>query len=131
MPKPRERLATRLLCDINLYASGKRTTGVTFVDANGEEWEQAAELVILAAYSMFNVQLLLLSKIGQLTTLGAIGICIDEFNGDNFDHGPLGFVGGGYISRCRPAAAQSKRPKFRQERRDGVPNGKRRFATIT
>ena len=24
-------------------------------------------------------------------------MCIDEFNGDNFDHGKLGFVGGGYI----------------------------------
>jgi gluconate 2-dehydrogenase alpha chain len=24
-------------------------------------------------------------------------MCIDEFNGDNFDHGPHGFVGGGYM----------------------------------
>jgi gluconate 2-dehydrogenase alpha chain len=24
-------------------------------------------------------------------------MCIDDFNGDNFDHGPHGFVGGGYI----------------------------------
>ena len=50
---------------INLDASGKRATGVTFVDTSGEEWEQPADLVILAAYSLFNVQLLLLSKIGQ------------------------------------------------------------------
>ncbi|HEX3399516.1 MAG TPA: GMC family oxidoreductase [Acetobacteraceae bacterium] len=28
---------------------------------------------------------------------GAIGMCVDEFNGDNFDHGPHGFVGGGYM----------------------------------
>jgi gluconate 2-dehydrogenase alpha chain len=28
---------------------------------------------------------------------GAIGMCIDEFNGDNFDHSKLGFVGGGYL----------------------------------
>ncbi|MBV9967773.1 MAG: GMC family oxidoreductase [Alphaproteobacteria bacterium] len=28
---------------------------------------------------------------------GAIGMCIDEFNGDNFDHSKLGFVGGGYM----------------------------------
>ena len=28
---------------------------------------------------------------------GAIGVCIDDFNGDNFDHAQLGFVGGGYI----------------------------------
>ena len=32
---------------------------------------------------------------------GAIGMCIDEFNGDNFDHGPAGFVGGGYIGQVR------------------------------
>ena len=29
---------------------------------------------------------------------GALGQAIDEFNGDNFDHGPEGFVGGGYIA---------------------------------
>ncbi len=32
---------------------------------------------------------------------GAIGMCIDEFNGDNFDHGPLGFVGGGYMGQVQ------------------------------
>ena len=32
---------------------------------------------------------------------GAIGMIIDEFNGDNFDHGPLGFVGGGYIGQVQ------------------------------
>jgi gluconate 2-dehydrogenase alpha chain len=29
---------------------------------------------------------------------GALGVCIDDFNGDNFDHGGLGFFGGAYIS---------------------------------
>ena len=122
---------------INLDRSGKRATGVTFVDTSGEEWEQPADLVILSAYSMFNVQLLLLSKIGQpydpvantgvigrnfthqtmssvdgffdkskfnfnpFIASGAIGMCIDEFNGDNFDHGPLGFVGGGYLGQVQ------------------------------
>ena len=122
---------------INTDASGKRATGVTFVDTRGEEWEQPADLVILAAYAIFNVQLLLLSKIGkpydpitgegvvgrnfthQVTSgvkgffdkekynfnpfisSGAIGMCIDEFNGDNFDHGPFGFVGGGYIGQVQ------------------------------
>jgi gluconate 2-dehydrogenase alpha chain len=28
---------------------------------------------------------------------GAMGMTIDEFNGDNFDHGPHGFIAGGYI----------------------------------
>ena len=101
---------------------------------SGEEWEQPADLVILSAFSVFNVQLLLLSKIGQpydpvantgvigrnfthqtmsgvdgffdnkkfnfnpFIASGAIGMIIDDFNGDNFDHGPLGFVGGGYLA---------------------------------
>ena len=30
---------------------------------------------------------------------GALGMVIDEFNGDNFDHSGLGFIGGGYIAR--------------------------------
>lgn len=30
---------------------------------------------------------------------GALGQVIDEFNGDNFDHAGLGFIGGGYIAQ--------------------------------
>lgn len=30
---------------------------------------------------------------------GALGMCIDEYNGDNFDHAGLGFIGGGYIAQ--------------------------------
>jgi gluconate 2-dehydrogenase alpha chain len=122
---------------INLDASGKRATGVTFVDTDGNEWEQPADLVILSAYTIFNVQLLLLSGIGEpydpiadtgtvgrnfthqtisdvtsffdpakfvfnpFIASGAIGMCIDEFNGDNFDHGPHGFVGGGYMGQVQ------------------------------
>ncbi len=33
---------------------------------------------------------------------GAIGMCIDGFNGDKFDHAPYGFVGGGYMRMVRP-----------------------------
>ncbi len=124
----------RTLCEvikINLDASGKRATGVTYVDTSGDEWEQPADLVLLCAFQLFNVRMLLLSGIGtpydpqtgqgvigrnysyQVTSSvdafwneknfnpfvasGAIGMCIDEFNGDNFDHGPHGFVGGGYM----------------------------------
>jgi gluconate 2-dehydrogenase alpha chain len=122
---------------INLDGSGKHATGVTFVDTSGEEWEQPADLVILSAYTIFNVQLLLHSKIGKpydpvantgvigrnfthqamssvdaffnnkkfnfnpFIASGAIGMCIDEFNGDNFDHGPHGFVGGGYLGQVQ------------------------------
>jgi len=115
---------------INVDSSGKRATGVTFVDTSGTEWEQPADLVILSAYTVFNVQLLLLSGIGKpydpvanqgvigrnfthqtisdVTSFfdpakfsGSIGMCIDEFNGDNFDHGPHGFVGGGYMGQVQ------------------------------
>ena len=121
---------------INLDPSGKRATGVTFVDTSGNEWEQPAELVHPLASTIFNVQLLLLSGIGRpydprqsgrhrpqlhppddlglhgffdrtkfvfnpFIASGAIGMCLDEFNGDNFDHGPHGFVGGGYMGQVQ------------------------------
>ncbi|HXL64028.1 MAG TPA: GMC family oxidoreductase, partial [Xanthobacteraceae bacterium] len=125
---------------INTDASGTRATGVTFVDTSLQEWEQPADLVILSAYSMFNVQLLLHSKISQtydpvantgvvgrnfthqtissvngffdnkkfnfnpFIASGSIGMCIDEFNGDNFDHGPHGFVGGAYMGQVQTGA---------------------------
>ena len=41
---------------------------------------------------------------------GSIGMCIDEFNGDNFDHGPHGFVGGGYMG-----AGADQRPPDRDD----------------
>jgi gluconate 2-dehydrogenase alpha chain len=122
---------------INLDRTRKHATGVTYVDTSGQEWEQPAEIVILCAFQLFNVQLLMLSGIGQVydpstgqgqigrnfshqtvssaigffdnkkynfnpfIASGAIGMCIDEFNGDNFDHGPLGFVGGGYMGQVQ------------------------------
>jgi gluconate 2-dehydrogenase alpha chain len=117
---------------INLDSTGKRATGVTYVDLEGQEYEQPAELVILCAYQLHNVRLLLTSGIGksynpddgsgvvgknyayQITSsvnvffddkimnpfvgAGALGMAIDDFNGDNFDHASLGFIGGGYLA---------------------------------
>jgi gluconate 2-dehydrogenase alpha chain len=116
---------------VNLDASGKHATGVTYVDLQGREFEQPAEMVILCAYAHHNVHLMLLSGIGrpydptsntgtvgknyayQITSsvnvfldevlnpfmgAGALGQAVDDFNGDNFDHGPEGFIGGGYIA---------------------------------
>jgi gluconate 2-dehydrogenase alpha chain len=130
----------RTLCEvtrINLDGSRKRATGVTYVDSSGQSWEQPADLVILCAFQLFNVQILLLSGVGTpynprtgvgqigrnfshqtvgtataffdntkfnfnpFISSGSIGMCIDEFNGDNFDHGPLGFVGGGYMGQVQ------------------------------
>lgn len=49
---------------INTDASGKKATGVTYIDAYGQEIEQTADLVILSAFQLHNVRLLLMSKIG-------------------------------------------------------------------
>jgi gluconate 2-dehydrogenase alpha chain len=150
---------------INLDRSGKRATGVTYVDTSGEEYEQPADLVLLCAFQLFNVQLLLLSGIGKpydpatgqgqigrnfthqtmsgaigffdkdkfnfnpFIASGAIGMCIDEFNGDNFDHGPHGFVGGGYLGQVQtngrpiettplPPGTPAWGPKWKQALRD-------------
>jgi gluconate 2-dehydrogenase alpha chain len=47
-------------------STGKKATGVTYLNMiTGEEFEQPADLVILAAYALSNVHLLLLSGIGK------------------------------------------------------------------
>jgi gluconate 2-dehydrogenase alpha chain len=117
---------------VNLDAQRKRAVSVTYVDAQGRELEQPADLVLLASYVFNNVRLLLLSGIGKpydprtgqgvagrnysyqtgsrvwlffedkelnrFMGAGALGTVMDDFNGDNFDHSGLGFVGGGYIA---------------------------------
>ena len=141
----------RTLCEVtrvNLDNTGKKATGVTYVDAQGEEWEQPADIVLLCAFTMFNVQILLHSGIGQtydpasnqgtlgrnysyqtwsvvdavfdgknfnpFISSGSIGYCIDEFNGDNFDHAKLNFLGGGYMganmTNGRPLQALERLP---------------------
>ncbi|MGO4504984.1 MULTISPECIES: GMC family oxidoreductase [unclassified Dyella] len=134
MRKPNFELRTNShVIKINLDSTGKRATGVTYVDAQGQQVEQPADLVIVSAFQMHNVRLMLMSGIGAPydpnTGKGVIGKnyayqmmsnvnvffdkdvainpfigagsggnqIIDEFNSDHFDHGPHGFVGGGYI----------------------------------
>jgi gluconate 2-dehydrogenase alpha chain len=125
----------RTLCEVtrvNLTPDGKHATGVTYVDTQGQEWEQPADLVLLCAFSFFNVRLLLLSGIGKpydhasgegvvgrnyayqtgsgstgffegvhfnpFAASGSLGVAADDYNSDNFDHGPLGFVGGASLT---------------------------------
>jgi gluconate 2-dehydrogenase alpha chain len=132
---PRKNFEARTNCNvtrINLDSTGKKATGVTYVDAKGEEFEQPADLVLVCSFSFNAVHMLLISGIGtpydpasgtgvvgrnyayQCTsgvqvklpdTLlnpfiagGAIGMVVDDFNGDNFDHSGLGFVGGGSMA---------------------------------
>jgi gluconate 2-dehydrogenase alpha chain len=66
--------ATKVLID----STGKKATGISYVNVlTGDEVEQPAELVILAAYGLSNVHLMLLSGIGKPydpeTQTGVIG----------------------------------------------------------
>ena len=132
---PRKNFEARTNCNvtkINLDSTGKKATGVTYVDAEGQECEQTADLVLVCNFSFNAVHMLLTSGIGKPydptsgtgvvgrnyayqctsgvlmklpdTTLnpfiagGAIGMVLDDFNADNFDHSGLGFVGGGSLA---------------------------------
>jgi choline dehydrogenase-like flavoprotein len=54
--------ATKVMLD----STGKKATGIAYVNTlTGEELEQPADLVILAAYGLSNVHLMLLSGIGK------------------------------------------------------------------
>ena len=50
---------------INLDGVGKRAVSGSYVDQAGEEWEQPADIVLVCAFTLFNVRLMLLSGIGK------------------------------------------------------------------
>ena len=131
--KPNFELKTHAhVTKVNVDSTGKKATGVTYIDAQGREVEQPASLVVLTAFHLHNVRLMLSSGIGQpynpdtgegtvgrnfcyqlLSSVnmffdektyinqfigaGGVGQAIDDFYADNFDHGPLNFIGGGVI----------------------------------
>src|SRR3954463_402656 len=58
----------RPLCNVirvNTDSTGKKATGVTYIDARGQEVEQPADIVVLGTYCFNNTRLLLLSGIGK------------------------------------------------------------------
>jgi len=62
---------------VNLTGDKKKATGVTYLDAQGRETEQPADLVLLCAFSLFNVHMMLVSGIGKpydpATRTGTVG----------------------------------------------------------
>jgi gluconate 2-dehydrogenase alpha chain len=62
---------------VDLDASAKHATGVTYVDSSGTQWAQPAEIVLVCAFAFHNVRMLLISGIGTpydpSTRKGAIG----------------------------------------------------------
>jgi gluconate 2-dehydrogenase alpha chain len=126
------RYDVRLGCKVLRIETGGdgRATGVTYVDGQGEEHFQPAELVLVSAFTLENNRLLLLSKGGkhpngvgndrgrvgknytyQIYPAPIVGLfegeklnmymgntctinIIYDYNGDNFDHSDLDFIGG-------------------------------------
>jgi gluconate 2-dehydrogenase alpha chain len=50
---------------VRINTADKRATSVTYIDAQGREVEQPADLILLSAFTWSNVQLLLVSGIGR------------------------------------------------------------------
>ncbi|VVE74669.1 GMC family oxidoreductase [Pandoraea captiosa] len=157
---------------VNLDSDGKKATGVTYIDAQGREVEQPADIVIMAAYQLHNVRLLLLSGIGKpydpktgegvvgknyayqmngainvllpkgtqlnpFVGTGAGGVSMDDLNGDQFDHGPLGFVGGASIRHIRYGGRPIKMtptvpgtPAWGSKWKAGIADAYQRYMTI-
>ncbi len=64
----KENFELRPLCNVikvNTDSTGKQATGVTYIDARGQQVEQPANIVVLATYCFNNTRLLLLSGIGK------------------------------------------------------------------
>ncbi|HEY0333960.1 MAG TPA: GMC family oxidoreductase [Stenotrophomonas sp.] len=62
---------------VDLDSTRSKATGVTYLDAQGREVSQPADLVLLCAFSLYNVHLMLLSGIGTPydpeTNTGTVG----------------------------------------------------------
>ncbi|AKM31754.1 GMC family oxidoreductase [Pandoraea faecigallinarum] len=173
LKKPNFELRTHsYVVKVNLDSDGKKATGVTYIDAQGREVEQPADLVIMAAYQLHNVRLLLLSGIGKpydpktgegvvgknyayqmngainvllpkgtqlnpFVGTGAGGVSMDDLNGDQFDHGPLGFVGGASIRHIRYGGRPIKMtptvpgtPAWGSKWKAGIADAYQRYMTI-
>ncbi|QIL80255.1 GMC family oxidoreductase [Diaphorobacter sp. HDW4A] len=173
MKKPNFELRTRAhVLKVLMDNQAKKATGVLYVDSQGREVEQPADLVILCAYQMHNVRLLLLSGIGKpydpqsgegvvgknyayqmnggvsvllkkgtylnpFIGAGASGVVWDDFNGDQFDHGPHGFIGGATTKHARAGGRPIKQsaiapgtPKWGSGWKAGMQEGYQRILNI-
>lgn len=110
---------------IKVNKASDRATSVTYIDANGNQQEQPAGLIVLSNYTFDVVRQLLWSGINANGMVGkyfmshnyvfvfgtfdnnitnpsegqtGANTTIDEFNGDNFDHTGLGFIEGASIT---------------------------------
>lgn len=76
--------------------------------------------------------------LNPFASAGAAASCIDDFNGENFDHGPLGFIGGAGIwhnkSGGRPISQSSPlpgSPAWGAGWKKGMKEGYQRMTSVT
>jgi len=76
--------------------------------------------------------------LNPFASAGAAAACIDDFNGDNFDHGPLGFIGGAGIwhnkSGGRPITQSGPMPgspAWGSQWKKGIVEGYQRITSVT
>ena len=92
---------TRILRD----NTGKRATGVLYIDEDGREVEQPADIVVLSAFQMHNVRLLLLSGIGvPYDPVSGEGIV-----GKNYAYQMCSADGRVFQRRCRDQSVHRRR----------------------
>jgi hypothetical protein len=73
-----------------------------------------------------SVSLILKDKIlNPFIATGANGMMIDDYNGDNFDHSGLGFVGGGYMGAGQTNGRPIATVRYPPARRCGVRGGRK------
>ena len=140
----------RPLCNVlrvNTDSTGKQATGVTYIDARGNEVEQPASIVVLGAYCFSNTRLLLLSGIGTpydpLTGKGVVGRNYSYQQGgsvqvffDDREFNP--FIGGAYVNTSTRGATPIKgkvvppgTPRWGGEWKKAVAHNYRRNMAIT
>ncbi|HWX90305.1 MAG TPA: GMC family oxidoreductase [Rhizomicrobium sp.] len=78
MKKPNFELRTECeVLKVNLMPDGKHAKSVTYIGADGAEYEQPGDIILINAYGLMNVRMMLLSKIGTQydpkTGVGTVG----------------------------------------------------------
>jgi len=85
-----------------LCAFAQHNVHLLLLSGIGEPYDPATNKGVVGrnyAYQITSsVDVFLDENLNPFMGAGALGQVVDDFNGDNFDHGPHGFIGGGYIA---------------------------------
>lgn len=87
---------------IILCAYATRNVHLLLLSGIGEPYDPETQRGVVgknyAYQTMSSVEVFTKENLNPFMGAGALGQAVDDFNGNNFDHGPHGFIGGGYIA---------------------------------